>query len=428
MPSGTYTAATCNVAVAAPAGPSVLVGGLTIAQSAVTAIAPITGVTSGGTAVTITLNAGAIGACSTTPTINGISVTGCTVVNDQTITATSGGGAAIGTGNVIVPSPSSPATLTNGWTYGVAAPIVSNLWPRVAAPGWTMTETCVGCVTDGGTVVTIGPNSVNASCGVNGYCTYALPANSFYAHGSGATTLTQTVTVPNGIASDTSQQLAYLSSAGWIVAGALGDAGATWDAGLPATLIDLTGNGNTMTPLQGGALSVDTSFNGSGYMALGFDAGSVPDGGSYGTALDGGAQAQPYTIYVVVQAAKVSDGRIAGGNSGSPVTVEFASNDIFAYAGTDTTGVAADTSAHFVAAVFNGSSTTISVDGTVTAAGATGSNAITGFRLGNAASLSGNGPLAGEVAAWGLNGTALSTTTDLINAHLSYKWWFGLPN
>ncbi len=84
----------------------------------VTSIAPTSGVTTGGTAVTIT---GAGFLSGATVTLGGTSATGVTVVNSTTITAATPAHAAGAVSVVVTNTDAKSGTLTNGYTYTVPA-------------------------------------------------------------------------------------------------------------------------------------------------------------------------------------------------------------------------------------------------------------------------------------------------------------------
>ena len=120
-----------DVIVTASAGSETLTGGFTyVTAPAVTIISPTSGVTTGGTAVTITgtdfLSAPGVPGASTV-TIGGVTCTGIDVISSTSIEADT----PIGTGaqDVVVTTPYGTGTLAGGFTY-VAAPTVISITPN----------------------------------------------------------------------------------------------------------------------------------------------------------------------------------------------------------------------------------------------------------------------------------------------------------
>ncbi|PTT48993.1 IPT/TIG domain-containing protein, partial [Aeromonas sp. HMWF014] len=99
------------------------------AAPTLTSAAPSSGPTAGGTSVTLT---GTNLTGATAVSFGGTAATGYTVNNATTITANTPAHAA-GTVNVVVTTPGGSATLTNGYTYNVPAPIAGPVSTTVAA-------------------------------------------------------------------------------------------------------------------------------------------------------------------------------------------------------------------------------------------------------------------------------------------------------
>jgi len=116
----------------------------------VTAIAPNTGPTAGGTSVTIT---GTNFTGASAVTIGGVAATGITVVNATTITATTPAGTA-GAKNVVVTTPGGSGTGTNLFTYAAVATVTAS--PTL----------CVSDSSNGGTYAWGGLTNVGAQDGV----------------------------------------------------------------------------------------------------------------------------------------------------------------------------------------------------------------------------------------------------------------------
>ncbi|WP_255447575.1 IPT/TIG domain-containing protein [Schumannella sp. 10F1B-5-1] len=124
-----------------PAPPTPTIGG----------ISPVSGPTTGGTAVTIT-GTGFTGA--TGVTLGGTAATGVTVVNDTTITATTPAHAA-GAVDVVVTAPGGTATLTNGFSFQ-PGPAITGLTPTSGGVAGGTSVTIIGSNLTGTTAVSFG--------------------------------------------------------------------------------------------------------------------------------------------------------------------------------------------------------------------------------------------------------------------------------
>src|SRR3989338_11426029 len=128
------TAGAQDVVVTTPGGTGTGTGLLTyMAAPTVTSIAPNTGPTAGGTAVTIT---GTNFTGATVYTIGGASLTGVTVVNATTITGTTPAGTA-GAQNVVVTTPGGTGTGTGLFTY--VPPPTATTNPASGVTAWAAT-------------------------------------------------------------------------------------------------------------------------------------------------------------------------------------------------------------------------------------------------------------------------------------------------
>ncbi len=160
----------------------------------VSSVAPNSGPTAGGTAVTITGTNFAAGA---TVTIGGTAASSIVVVNSTTITATTPVGSA-GAATVIVTVSGQSGTLTGGFTY-VATPTVSSISPTSGSTGGGTGVTITGTNFVVGAMVTFGGTAATNVVVVNGTTiTATTPAGSV-----GAATVTVTVSgqsgsLPNG--------------------------------------------------------------------------------------------------------------------------------------------------------------------------------------------------------------------------------------
>lgn len=212
LPAGTRTATTNQpVTLTSPAAPLPCAHCGNLVQAAVTGISPTSGPTAGGTAVTITLNAGATGGCTTLPQLcsagasSCANVSGCSVVDDQHITATSGVGT-LGTGNVNVFSGSSPTAAANAWSYANPPPTLNVLaYPLLSrADGNGQLKTLPGnnlsgITGTGGTGVTVNGVAATSVSSTATSVTFKPPANT----ASGSTAYSIVVTGPYG--SDTAK-------------------------------------------------------------------------------------------------------------------------------------------------------------------------------------------------------------------------------
>ncbi len=160
------TAGAKNVVVTNPDTQSAtLTNGFTyVAAPTASAIAPSSGPTAGGTAVTITGTGFVSGA---TVTIGGAPATGVTWVNATSITAITPAGTA-GAKNVVVTNPDTQTgTLNNGFTYIAAAPTVTSISPTSGPPAGGTSVTITGTGFVSGATVTIGGTPATGVTWVN---------------------------------------------------------------------------------------------------------------------------------------------------------------------------------------------------------------------------------------------------------------------
>jgi PKD repeat protein len=157
-----------------------------------TSIAPLSGTTLGGTAVTIT-GSGFIGA--TTVAIGGIAATGFTI-GDTSITATTPAHAA-GAVDIVVTTPNGTATGPGAYTYGAAPPTFGSIAPSAGLIAGGTTVTITGSGFTGATGVTFGGT---AATGVTVVSDTSITATSPF-HSAGVVNVV--VTTPGGIATGT---------------------------------------------------------------------------------------------------------------------------------------------------------------------------------------------------------------------------------
>jgi fibronectin type 3 domain-containing protein len=167
-----------------------LAGGYTyLAPPTVTGVAPNSGPTTGGTAVTI---AGSNFATGATVTFGAAAATNVAVANSTTITATAPAGAA-GAATVTVTVSAQSGSLTNGFTY-VVAPTVTGVGPNSGPTTGGTAVTITGANFAAGASVTFGAAAATNVAVVNASTiTATSPAG-----GPGAATVTVTVNGQNG--------------------------------------------------------------------------------------------------------------------------------------------------------------------------------------------------------------------------------------
>jgi formylglycine-generating enzyme required for sulfatase activity len=143
-PAGTAGAKT--VAVTTPNATATLSSGFTyFAAPTVTAIAPTSGPSAGGTTITITGTNFYNGGSNATVSIGGVAATSVNVVSTTTMTAVTPSSTTAGAKTVSVTTASGTASLTSGFTY-VAAPTVTSVTPNTGptAGGTSITITGTG--------------------------------------------------------------------------------------------------------------------------------------------------------------------------------------------------------------------------------------------------------------------------------------------
>ena len=139
------------------------------------------------------------------------------------------------------------------------------------------------------------------------------------------------------------------------------------------------------------------------------------------------SQSQAFTVAVIAKPSEaISANTYYFVSSNTGATDFYAqTNAVHLYAGTATSGVGTyDTNAHLFVGIFNGSSSTIQVDGTSGSGLAAGAGALSGaFAVGNGSSSSSVGPfkgLMGQVVMWSraLSGSDLAS----LRAYSKAKW------
>ena len=182
-----------DVVVTTPGGLATLPGGFNYLPVTITSVTPPTGLTSGGTPITITGTGFITGA---TVNIGGNSATSIVVVSATSITAVTPTGS-VGVQNVVVTTSAGSATLTGGFTYtGVQVNAISPTYGPVAG-NITVTITGVGFVT-GSTVKIGGVSATNVAIVNSTTITATAPAGTAGAKDVTVTTPTETATLTGG--------------------------------------------------------------------------------------------------------------------------------------------------------------------------------------------------------------------------------------
>jgi IPT/TIG domain len=187
-PAGSAGAVTVTVTIGGQSG-SLSNGFTFVVSPSVSSVAPNTGSTGGGTAVTLTGTNFAAGA---TVTFGGTAATNVVVVNGTTITATTPAGSA-GAVTVTVTVSGQSGSLTNGFTY-VVPPTVSSVSPNAGSTAGGTAVTITGTNFTTGATVTFGGTAATNVVVVNSTTiTATTPAGS-----TGAVTVSVTVSGQSG--------------------------------------------------------------------------------------------------------------------------------------------------------------------------------------------------------------------------------------
>ncbi len=189
-----------NVTVSTPGGVSNPVTFTVVAPGTPTlaSISPSSGLR--GTAVFVTLTGTGFTAAGTTVNVaapaGGLTITGVTVVNPTTITATfnTGGGATIGPRSIFV---TTPGGSTGTVTYTVTGPVLTSISPVSGSRGTTVAVSLFGSGLTGTTAINVsgGGITVNTITVVNDN---QVTANFVISASAGATARNVTVTAPGG--------------------------------------------------------------------------------------------------------------------------------------------------------------------------------------------------------------------------------------
>jgi len=171
-----------------------------VAPAAFSSITPNTGLTTGGTAVTI-YGTNFIG--TTGVTFGGTAATGISVINYTAVSATAPAHAA-GAVNVVITTPNGTATGTNAFTY-VVPPAFTSLTPTSGPTTGGTAVTIYGTNFIGTTGVTFGGSAAIGFSVINYTAVLATPP----AHAAGAVNVV--ITTPNGTATGTNA-FTYIAS------------------------------------------------------------------------------------------------------------------------------------------------------------------------------------------------------------------------
>jgi len=183
-------------------------------------------------------------------------------------------------------------------------------------------------------------------------------------------------------------------------------------------LQDLSGNGRDLTASSSHA--ADFVTNGiNGLPSIDFDAGPYLEG-SIGT------MSQPYHVFMVYKHNSLGSGdnwvwTDGGGNIAYGYNPSSSEGRIM-YAGSDMYGSQEDTNPHISSQFWDGSNTTLRIDGTQDATGNPGSNSFTGISLGTFAQSSSSDAadyLFGEMLLYNQDKTSIQS--DVEN-YLSFEW------
>lgn len=162
-----------DVVVSSGGVPNTLVGAFTYQSLAVNAIAPSSGYTTGGTAVTLTGSGFAAGA---NVTIGSVAATGCTVASSTSMTCTTPAGT-VGAKDVVVSLAGHSTTLTGGFTYTIAPFNFSsvptsvqnyNLRAAAIAAGWDQVKPLIASVTINNGVIISSSSTATPAFTTNG--------------------------------------------------------------------------------------------------------------------------------------------------------------------------------------------------------------------------------------------------------------------
>ncbi len=133
-----------------------------VAAPTISSVAPNTGPTTGGTAITIT---GTNLTGTSSVTIGGVAATSVSVVNATTVTAVTPAGT-IGVKTVSITTPGGTANLTSGFTYG-AGPTISSVSPNVGPTTGGTAITITGTNLTGTSSVSVSGNAATSVVVVN---------------------------------------------------------------------------------------------------------------------------------------------------------------------------------------------------------------------------------------------------------------------
>ncbi|MFU1552419.1 putative Ig domain-containing protein [Aeromonas sp. A04] len=340
---------------------------LVVTSSAVptlTSAAPNSGSTAGATSVTLT---GTNLTGATAVSFGGTAATGYTVNNATTITATTPAHAA-GAVNVVVTTPGGSATLTNGYTYTVPAPIAGPVSATVAAnssanpitlalSGGAATSVAVASAASHGTATASGTSiTYTPTAGFSGSDSFTYTATNAGGTSSPAT-VTITVSPPSISLSPTTLSNGTVGTSYSATLTASGGTApytyAITAGSLPAGLSLNTGTGAISgTPSASGASNLTVtatdanSATGSQAYTLTIDA-QAPVAGAVSATVAANSSANPITLALsggaatsvaVASAASHGTATASGTSITYTPTAGFSGSDSFTYTATNASG------------------------------------------------------------------------------------------
>ncbi len=361
---------------------------------AVSSVAPSSGSTAGGTAVTITGTNFVAGA---TVTFGGTAATNVAVVSSTSITATTPAGAAGGVTVTVTNPGGQSGSLASAFTY-IAPPTVSSVAPNSGLPAGGTAVTITGTNFAAGATVTFGGTAATNVVVVSSTSiTATTPAGS-----AGAVTVT--VTNSNGLSGSLASGFTYVvpptvssvspnsgSTAGGTAVTITGTnfaAGATVTFGSTAATNVVVVSSTTITATTPvgttGAVTVTVKVSGiSGSLASGFT----------------------YVVTPTVSSVSPNNGPAAGGTSVTITGTNFAAGATVTFGSTAATNVVVVNSTTITATVPAGSAGAVTVTVTVTVNGLSGS-LTNGFTYVVPPTVSSGSPSTGSTA----GGTAVTIT------------------
>ncbi|WP_348689065.1 putative Ig domain-containing protein, partial [Aeromonas bestiarum] len=289
---------------------------LVVTSSAVptlTSAAPNSGSTAGATSVTLT---GTNLTGATAVSFGGTAATGYTVNNATTITATTPAHAA-GAVNVVVTTPGGSATLTNGYTYTVPAPIAGPVSATVAA---NSSANPITLALNGGaaTSVAVASAASHGTATASGTSITYTPTAGF----SGADSFTYTATNVSGTSSPATVTITVSPPSISLSPTTLGNG--TIGTSYSATLTASGGTAPYTYAITAGSLPAGLSLNtGTGAISGTPSASGTSNPTVTATDANSATGSQAYTLTIDAQApvASAVSATVAANSSANPITL-----------------------------------------------------------------------------------------------------------